>query len=325
MKILLPTLLLALMLSGCINRTRKTQSTQPENAPALSAQTPEPADSLSPQVDSLSLLDSVELILAAERRMRAELVEKLERATPAEADSIFRSDDYVFSNTPEYSSLYWLVERRGLTERVSAYGELSPGDSAVIKLMLQSGIAFEDVGEGYVEPLTESHYYYNIFEPYLTPETRLYARLMSDQDIQLSADAGLWISLNTLYEWCLDWEAFLNDYPHTVYRPQIGEQYKLYMENILFCTLDNTPTFESEWNDNGHREYTEINNDTLEQIRKLTETGKGSRTHQIIMQYLSELSAGNNFYSEGLRNRISALYAWPETTGGPEQAVSNEK
>lgn len=324
MKILLQTLLLALMLSGCINRTRKTTATQPESAPALSTETPEPEGSLSPQTDSLSLLDSVELLLATERRMRAELIEKLKHSMPAEADSIFRSRSYIFSDTPEYSSLYWLVERRGLTARASEYGDLSPGDSAVVEQMLRSGIVFEDVGEGYVELQTESHYYYNIFEPYLTPETRRYARLMANQDVQISADAGLWISLDTLYEWCLDWEAFLNDYPHTVYRPQIGKQYELYMENILFCTLDNTPTFESVWNDNGY-EYTEICNDTLEKIRKLAETGQGTRAHQIIMQYLSELSSGNNHYSEELEKRISALYAWPETAGDCEQTVSNEK
>lgn len=322
MKILLQTLLLALMLSGCINRTRKAETARPDSTPVPAAETPEPEDSLSQTTGLPSLLDSVEHLLATERRMRAELVEKLERSTPAEADSLYRSGSYIYLGSQKSVPLWPAIE--GLTNRMCECNELIPGDSAVIKLLLRSGIVFEDIGEGLVEAQIERYYYYNIFEPYLSPETRRYARLMANQDIQISADAGLWISLDTLYEWCLDWEAFLNDYPHTVYRPQIGGQYELYMENILFCTLDNTQTFDSNWNDN-RRERGKIEDDWLDKIQVLTETGQGTRTHQIIMQYLSELSAGNNHYSEELEKRISALYAWPETAGDCEQTVSNEK
>lgn len=310
------------MLSGCINRTRKTVTAQSDNtpaqdAPALSTETPEQEDSLLLLPCLPSLLDSVEYVLATERQMRAELVEKLRRSTPAEADSIYRSENYIYLYSPKCIPLWSVIE--GLTNRMSECNELLPGDSAVIERLLRSGVAIEDIGEGLVQAQIESHYYYNIFESYLTPETKLYARLMSDQDMLLSADAGLCIPLDTLYEWCLDWEAFLSDYPHTVYRPQISKQYKLYMENILFCTLDNTPTFDSDWNDNDkRREWGKISDYTLEKIRKLAETGKGTRTHRIVMQYLSELSAGNNFYSEGLEKRISALYAWPETADQPE-------
>lgn len=322
MKILLQTLLLALMLSGCINRTRKAETARPDSTPVPAAKTPEPEDSLSQTTSLPSLLDSVEHLLATERRMRAELVEKLERSTPAEADSLYRSGSYIYLGSQKSVPLWPAIE--GLTNRMCECNELIPGDSTVIKLLLRSGIVFEDIGEGLVEAQIERYYYYNIFEPYLSPETRRYARLMSDNNTLMFADAVLCPSLDTLYQRCLRWEAFLNDYPHTVYRPQIGRQYKWYMENILFCKADNTPTFGKN-GDYDRVEWGMIDKNTLEEIQKLAETGQGTRTHQIIMQYLSELSSGNNHYSEELEKRISALYAWPETAGDCEQTVSNEK
>lgn len=256
------------------------------------------------------LLDSVERLLAAEKAMRAALVRRLEHASPAQADSLYLARDYRFLDTPACDSLRPILFR--LADRCSAWGEPLPGDSLLLARLAASGIVFESIGEGELEARTERYYYYRIFRPYLTPETERLARLLADNDTLLFADAGLCLTPDELYRRCLAWERFLADYPRSAYRQQVQQQYTRYMQNLLFCTADNTPTFEWTWDDQRQcRRPGRIYDYTLGEIRVLVRDGDPSHTQRIVRLYLDLLAAQDYRYSESLEQAVTALYTLP--------------
>lgn len=305
---LLPLLLL-LALAACTGRSRQAAPAPDKDASPQLTHAAVPPDTLPeaarPGGPGLPA-DSVGHLLATERAMRAALIERLERATPAEADSIFLARRYRFIDTPAYASLEPILFR--LADRCAAWGEPLPGDSLLLEQLAVSGIVIESIGEGEMEARTERYYYYRIFQPYLTPETERFARLLADNDTQFFADAGLCVSLDELYRRCLAWERFLSDYPRSGYRPQIQEQYSFYMQNLLFCTADNTPTFDRFRDGGGNPRIYDY---TLDEIRALVRDGDTSRTQQIIRHYLDLLAAQDYRYSESLERSVSALYALP--------------
>lgn len=320
MKLLPETLLAMLLLAACAGRPTRPadRSTPPPPATVLNQiaaahtvdPTPDGADSDRMTPEAADLLGRIEPFLEAEKRMRTALVDRLERSSPAEADSLFVAGDYLFLTTSAGDSLLHAIAP--LVERCCGGGKLLPSDSTVIGRLLASGIAIESIGEGEVEPRTERYYYYRIFRPYLTPETERYARLTADNDTQFCEDAGLTPSLETLYLRSLRWEEFLDDYPRTRYRPLIAESYKLYMQNLLFCWYDNTTTFEWEWG-NDSRVYGMIEDYWLEELRPLLQTGPGSRTRAILEQYLTALEAQDYLYTESFEADITALFDWIDT------------
>lgn len=304
--------LAALFLTACTGRTnRLPRQVQAERtaAPEIGPRT----DTANIAATPATLLDSVEGILDHERWMRNELIALLEHSTPPQADSLFISADYHFFATPAADSLLRTISP--LVERSCGGGEPLPSDSAVIARLLASGIAIESVGEGEVEPRTERYYYYRIFRPYLTPETERFARLWADNDTQFYEDAGMVPTIDELYCRCLRWEEFLNDYPHSDYRPQVSEQYNFYMENLLFCTLDNTPTFDWMWEE-GRVKNTKIENYWLEELLKLEQYGRESRTYGILEQYLTALAAQDYCYSDDLKAQITLLFRWMDPAEG---------
>lgn len=319
MKRLLP-LLLPLALVACTGRSRKDTPTADGSVPpqpaavVLSPDTLPEAATLLP--DSLSDADAeqaaavVRRLLAAERTLRAELVERLRHVTPAQADSLYLTKSYRFIDTPAYDSLEPILYR--LAERCSVGGEPLPGDSLLLAQVAASGIVIESVGEGEQEPRTERYYYHRIFQPYLTPETERFGRLLADNDTLLFSDAGLCTPLDELYRRCLAWERFLGDYPRSAFRPRIQTQYAYYLENLLFCTADNTPTFDRTRGEDGQSVYGRIYDYWLEELRQLVRQDDASHTQRIVRKYLAALEAQDDRYSEAFERSIAALYTLPE-------------
>lgn len=342
MRGLLPLLFL-LALTACTGRSRRAATTtttasslstaSPLSAAAASdtgiapqpTQAPVPPDTLATGAPSgncgtpdnyadrsgfAPLLDSVEHLLIVEKAMRAALVRRLEHATPAQADSLYLARGYRFLDTPACDPLRPILFR--LADRCSAWGEPLPCDSLLLARLAASGIVFESIGEGELEARTERYYYYRIFRPYLTPETERFARLLADNDTLLFADAGLCLTPDELYRRCLAWERFLADYPRSAYRQQVQQQYTRYLQNLLFCTADNTPTFEWTWDDERQcRRPRRIFDYTLGEIRALVRDGDPSHTQRIVRHYLDLLAAQDYRYSESLEQAVAALYTLP--------------
>lgn len=265
--------------------------------------------------------DELKPLLDKQKRMRAELIARLERSTPAQADSLYRSDSYCFQNTDEFTLL--TTRTLALVERAAVANELLPGDSAAIRMLHDAGCEIVYLGEGYAELAAGQYYYYNLFEPYLSEAVRRYAELSAYNNTLLFADAGLIAPADSIYARCLRWEEYMNNYPETVYTTEICEEYELYMQNILFCRQENTPTFEGNWID-GKYVPGRIFDYNLDEIRKLGKTGAGTRTNRIIAQYLDELAEQDYRYSETLEERIMALCGWMDKPAPDKERVQNE-
>lgn len=340
---LLSAALLCLALASCLGNARKSarsdgrdtvsqQPAQPKaDMPAIAhaADAPPAADTTDSDTAQIAAsdwevelktpvpIDALKPLLDKERQMRSALIAQLERSTPQQADSIYRSDGYFFQNTDEFTAL--TAKTLALVERAAVYGKLLPGDSVAIRMLRDSGCEIFYLGEGYAELGTGRSYYYDLFKPYLSEATERFAALWTYNDTLLESDAGLIESTDSLYARCLRWEKYMDDYPASVYAPLIGEQYRLYMQNILFCHMDNTPTFEGSWIDDKYV-LGKIYDDNLDVIRSLEKTGKGTKTNRIIAQYLDELDKQDYRYCEASEGRIMALCGWIDTPTADRQA-----
>lgn len=331
---LLPAVLLSLILTSCWGNARK--SVDSNAADSVSLQSPQSkADTTAgtdcdaeqnteqdreEQLTPVSP-DAIKPLLDKEKQMRAALTEQLKRSTPQQADSIYRSDGYLFQNTEEFTVL--TAKTLTLIERVGdCGGDLLPGDSTVIRMLHESGCEIFYQGEGYAELGAGQYYYYDIFKPYLSEPTRRFAELQTYNDTQLFADAGLIEPTDSLYARCLRWEEYTDDYPESPYASQISEEYKLYMQNILFCHMDNTATFEGSWIDDKYV-LGRIYDYNLEEIRSLEKTGRGTKTNRIVAQYLDELGNQDYRYSKELEERILALCGWMDKSA-PDKRANDE-
>lgn len=305
MKLVLNTLLLSILLTSCFGKGVKGTN-------ALSVVDSLNTDSVILQTEESNHAGAVDInaikpYLEKEKQMRETLIQLLKRSTPAQADSIYREGKYDFKQTAEFDSL---VQK---TIMLEPHGEKysdspSPNDLIVLKMLAESGCFCEDIGEGYFEVNVEQYYYYNLFKPYLSVEVEKFARLRADNNTLFIADAQLCIPLDTLYQRCLKWEEYLKEYPQSRFRPKVSEEYKTYMENLLFCKFDNSSTF--YYFDYDKNEPGKINNYCLEAICPLGKIGSGTNTNNIILKYLSELGELDYYYSEEFEKQIMEMVNW---------------
>jgi hypothetical protein len=162
------------------------------------------------------------------KEMREELIAKLEKATPEEANRIYASCKYRFDHTPEFSELERIVQpvldrwmTNVLVEREEPEGE----DKTVIDLLKKEGLEPRYAGEGFMDLGTNAYYYYSIFEPYVTADTREFMQILAEQDDPLSANVGLVVSYEDMLSRCARWEDFMNKYPDSPYRKEAIDQY----------------------------------------------------------------------------------------------------
>ena len=311
MKTILKIVLPLLLLVAC--QGKKTASG--ENATgvsdsidyALSDNEPE-YDTYTDERDSLMNVfvnkEAVILLLNKEKQMKEALVHQLKNMTPEQADTLFRSKSYLFDATPEFTALVEAIDP--MITRIVSFNEILPSDSTILKLLKQSGCVINDIGEGMVEPGIDPYYYYRIFKPYITPETEHFARLKAKTNTLMYADAALVVELDTLYDWCLKWEEFITAHPTTVYRSEVSEAYETYISSMLFCNMDNSNVFEYDDDGNriGFKDY------LLSNVRKLKKTGKGTKTHAIILKFLTTLNEQQYKYTKGMEEQIMEAANW---------------
>lgn len=311
MKIILKIVLPLILLVACQGKKTANEGNAtdlPDSIDyALTDNEPE-YDTYTDERDSLMNIfvnkEAVILLLNKEKQMREALVHQLKNMTPEQADTLFRSKSYFFGTTPEFTAL--AEELDPMITRIVNFNEILPSDSTILKLLKQSGCVINDIGEGMVEPDTDPYYYYHIFKPYITPETEHFARLKANTNTLIYADAALVVELDTLYDWCLKWEEFITAHPTTVYRSEVSENYKAYISSMLFCNMDNSNVF--EYDDNGDR--IGFRPFLLSNVRKLKKTGKGTKTHAIILKFLTTLNEQQYKYTKGMEERIMEAANW---------------
>lgn len=109
-------------------------------------------------------------------------------------------------------------------------------------------------------------------------------------------DAGLVVPIETLIQWCIDWEGFLNKYPNTKRGNTAINDYAQYMALIMFCTYDNTQAFD--------RDTKEIDEYLLQVINKAITEYPECQTTSTLSQYVKELEKNGYIYFEGLEEKI---------------------
>jgi len=243
-------------------------------------------------------VDALKTYLQKAINDRNSLLSELERTTPLQADSIFHAEKYVITAKPYYEKIS-LISAPVIDRWMNVIFGDKPdkNDEKVIKLLANSGLEPFYIGEGYMEMRVSPYYYYNIFKPYVSDDTREFMKIWGDNDDLISADAGLVIPLDSLLRRCVTWEKFIDSYPKSRCRDKAMVQYGGYMWLILFSTLDNTPAF-------SHSEPSVINEWVLESIQEMSGRYPATETDRIIKKYLGELKENDYLYSEELENKI---------------------
>lgn len=235
------------------------------------------------------------------QQMRESLLAELKKSTPDQADNLYLSAGYKFSDTPEFQKVDSLTMPT-IMRSSGAFNDYpqTDQDSEVLNLLAQQGLEPIYIGEGYSELRTNPLYYYNIFESYVSNETKEFMKIWADHDDLITADAGLIVPLDLLYKRCLEWEKYLDKYPQSKYKEAVVSQYGMYIGYILFCTDDNTRTFDYKTD--------EIDGAVLDDIKKLlVDYPEDTQTRTILKTYLDELKSNKFRYSKKLEDKIMKL------------------
>jgi len=247
-------------------------------------------------------IQTLKSLLKNAEQMRASLLNRLKNSTPEQADDIYKSKDYRFDRTKEFTSLdsllFPVMQRwmdAGFEEK-----ELDGQDKQILEILKEQGVEPFYIGEGITELSINSHYYYHIFKDFVTNETADYIKILSDQDYLIVADAGLVVPTDSLYNNSIAWEKYLEKYPESKHKEAAIYNYGIYMNLIMFSNLDNTPTFDYQTK--------KIYDNLLEDIKRLASRGHDSKTDYILKEYLKELEKTDFVYTEELENKIMSLW-----------------
>lgn len=236
------------------------------------------------------------------QQMRENLLAELKNSTPEQADNLYLSDGYKFYTTPEYLKVD-SISMPAIMRSSEAFGDYpqTDEDKEVLRLLAEQGLEPRYLGEGYSELYTNPLYYYNLFEPYVSGQTKDFLKIWADNDDLITADAGLIIPLDELYKRCVAWEKYLDKYPQSKHRESVVFQYGMYMNYLLFCTDDNTRTFDYKTN--------EVDTYVLDEIKKILATyPQETQTRTILKTYVDELKTNNFKYSKKFQDKIMSLW-----------------
>ncbi|SHF01556.1 hypothetical protein [Dysgonomonas macrotermitis] len=246
-------------------------------------------------------IDSVKMYLQEAHQIHEALRTKLRKASPQQADSIFMAQNY----RPDHINFFDLTEPT--LSRWEVYGNTTKEDTLIVGLLAEEGFEPIYIGEGNADIATNAYWYYNIFEPYVTDAVKGYMKIEADQDRLLSADAGLVVPLNELLDYAIEWEKYLKAYPEGKLRSKTIARYRLYMELIMFCDYDNTPTFD--------RTTGILEGYILEEIRALARKYPETESCKILQEYLSGLKGTNYKYTKELEDKILSLWMLKDYEG----------
>ena len=178
------------------------------------------------------------------------------------------------------------LEENLLSQYVNFYNEngkqIFP-DSVKIKIerFKKAKIEFWEIGEGYTDLRTEPHFYYNLFQKYVTKDFKEYLKQEAIEETELySADAGLAISFEKIAERALFWESFLLKFPNSKMNQKVVEKLELYTTDYLLG-LDNTPTYEVSIKD--------LNAETIEEFKRFSIKNPYSKITKLINSFTSKL------------------------------------
>lgn len=281
---------------GCTSKKEQYQ-TKPDSAEMITDSIPAVTEKQSDTEEENTDLVLLKSYLAKAEEMQNDLLRDLRDTTLEEADSIYLADSFRFDQTIEFmkldSVMLPVLER---WSRAHSASEDEDQDIEIFNLLEEIGLEPEYISEGYTELKIKSHYYYELFQPYVTTETEQFMKISSDHDTLISSDGGLIVSLDTLLTRCIDWEKFLDRCPQSVHTKKVIAQYGMYMQLILFCNYDNTPTF--------NRYTNRIEDWVLEELQDLKDKYPDTKTNYILEKYLTELKQNHYRYSKAFENKI---------------------
>lgn len=196
-----------------------------------------------PQKVSLSNFDDYLIDFS---RRRTEIVQKLEKCTPQEANQLFleyRKMNLLNGEKMTNVSLKMLDDYGGLYSDLGGLNYSGKHKEKITQL-LKAGLEPWYIGEGMTEIRVRPFEYDHLFSGRLTPDFEEFMQnIILDEQKLVTNDAALAISWEELAYHIIRWESFIKKYPNTTLKKEAKETYAWYQ--ILFVVgVDNTPTFE---------------------------------------------------------------------------------
>lgn len=225
-------------------------------------------------------------------KQMVEVKKRLETASKIEANNLY--DAYFEQNQATITKL--TASEMDILEKF--YNE----DSATKDLIRKEGeklskynLAFDEVGEGFVEIKTKPDFYHNIFKNYVTDDYQAFLAIKKDEEkVQYSADASLLISFKAIGDRIIVWENMITKYPKTKLINKINEIHQSYQTDYLFG-LDNTATLEFPGSEKVY-----INPENITEFNRFINRHPQSPTTPLIKFFLE------NFKDKNIRNLIEA-------------------
>ena len=165
----------------------------------------------------------------------------------------------------------------------------------IMKELNSYGIQLEDIGEGCADLSFYPDYYYEIFKPYTTEATREYLRLMAfERANEFLFDAAVCITWEELADRIVNFEKYLDKYPHSMFANDIKDSYNRYT-SLLLTGCDNTPTRDSQQNG-----LLKLNADVYEAYQRIASTYQHRRLAKIVKEYCSLFEENNMLWNDEL-------------------------
>ncbi|AZA83801.1 hypothetical protein C1637_13805 [Chryseobacterium lactis] len=153
----------------------------------------------------------------------------------------------------------------------------------------KTGLEFREVGEGMTEIWTIPGYYSSIFKNKVTPDYNAYiSQTDKESESNYAADAGLIITWEELGDRLMFWENFMNKYPNSKLIKTVKQNYNNYLYDYLLG-MDNTPTFERNYEKGDGKLYDENRAEFSRIIKKYPNSNTAKKAKELIALFDAQM------------------------------------
>lgn len=191
--------------------------------------------------------EEFEILIDKFTKKRKAVELRLDSLSPDEANALY--DSYISESAAQIIEIEKTEEKFINSYFNDFYNRnKSIPDSVSIKINLldRAGLEIWDIGEGMFELRAIPEFYLRIFEKHVTADYREYMTLLAEDDkVLFDNDAALNIPLDDVAKRVLNWENFVEKYPHSKIIAAAKENYRYYQQAFLLGA-DNTPSIAYE-------------------------------------------------------------------------------
>ncbi|MET3036395.1 hypothetical protein ABXT08_09855 [Chryseobacterium sp. NRRL B-14859] len=151
-------------------------------------------------------------------------------------------------------------------------------------------LEFREVGEGMTEIWTIPGYYSSIFKAKVTPDYDAYiSQTDKESESNYAADAGLMITWEELGDRLMFWENFMSRYPKSRLIKTVKQDYNMYLSDYLLG-MDNTPTYEKDYDKGTGKLYDENRAEFNRVIKKYPNSNTAKKAKELITLFDAQVS-----------------------------------